>query len=302
MKMQDEMRNKFRNLRNSKDLQPDPQFIKQTRQKLIQNSSTPHSNKKSNLLPIFSVMLLIPLCTILFLSFNSIEFNNTTPSSSNNLKTTPVSKNDTKIYIYHTHSRESFLPEIEKKKPEEAFDKELNVVEVGNYLSSYLEDHSFTVKHDKTDYPAIAIKRKIKYNQIYELSKEKLTQFLNENPNHNDAVLLDIHRDSVGKSATTISIDGKNTARIIFVVSSINQNHGSNFKLAKDLHDTIQKLYPGVSRGVIVKDSPNTKKTYNQELSSNALLVNIGGVENTLKEEKRAAKILANVLNSYFKE
>jgi len=302
MKMQDEMRNKFSNLRNSKDLQPDPQFIKQTRQNLIQNSSTPHSNKKTHLLPIFSVMLLIPLCTILFLSFNSLEFINTTPSSSNNLKTTPVSKNETKIYIYHTHSRESFLPEIEKTKPEEAFDKKLNVVDVGSYLSSYLEEHNFKVKHDQTDFSGVAIERGDNYHQIYELSKENLTKFLNKEPANKNAIFLDIHRDWVDESATTTSINGKETARIIFVLSSNHKNYESNYKLANKLNDKLQELYPGVSRGVVTKESTNSKETYNQELGSNALLVNIGGVDNTLDEEKRAAKILADVLKKILEE
>ena len=57
------------------------------------------------------------------------------------------------------------------------------------------------------------------------------------------------------------------------------------------------ELYPGLCYGVRVK-----KDRYNQFLHPRALLVEIGGVNNTLTEAKRAARLLAHVVEAVLKE
>ena len=42
--------------------------------------------------------------------------------------------------------------------------------------------------------------------------------------------------------------------------------------------------YPGLSRGVMKHNSSGHNSVYNQDLSSNAMLIEIGGVDNTFEE------------------
>lgn len=66
---------------------------------------------------------------------------------------------------------------------------------------------------------------------------------------------FDLHRDSARKNVTTKIIGDKSYAKLAFVVGKGNKNYEKNLQLATALHETISKKYPGVSRGVIQKDS-----------------------------------------------
>lgn len=50
--------------------------------------------------------------------------------------------------------------------------------------------------------------------------------------------------------------------------------------LAKTLIDELVKMNPGISRGVILKDIPNT---YNQDIFPELALISVGGPENELE-------------------
>ena len=63
--------------------------------------------------------------------------------------------------------------------------------------------------------------------------------------------LIDIHRDSKRKKHTTITINGKEYAKIAFVIGGKNPNYEKNAALANKLHKALEKKYPGISRGVM---------------------------------------------------
>lgn len=64
------------------------------------------------------------------------------------------------------------------------------------------------------------------------------------------------------------------------------------------MHNLLDKKYPGLSRGVIVKREGNGK--YNQDLSQNAILIEFGGVDNTFEELYRSSDALADVFSEYY--
>jgi stage II sporulation protein P len=109
-------------------------------------------------------------------------------------------------------------------------------------------------------------------------------------------MVFDIHRDSKKRSDTTINLNGKDYPTIAFIVSRSSINYEENFKFAELLHNKIEEKFPRLSRGVFVKDNPPKQNTYNQDIFGNSVLLEIGGVENTLQEEFRAADVLAEII------
>ena len=82
---------------------------------------------------------------------------------------------------------------------------------------------------------------------------------------------------TLAKCLSTVEINGKSYAKILFVM---NPNYDSNIALVKRLNNTINKKYPGLSRGIYDK----YRDTFNQDLNKNALLLEVGGQLNTIDE------------------
>lgn len=111
---------------------------------------------------------------------------------------------------------------------------------------------------------------------------------------------FDLHRDSARKNVTTKAIGDKSYAKLAFVIGKGNKNYEKNLQLATALHETINKKYPGVSRGVIQKGFQTGNGVYNQDLSGQAILIEVGGVDNTEEELNRSIDVLAKAFGEYF--
>ncbi len=65
----------------------------------------------------------------------------------------------------------------------------------------------------------------------------------------------------------------------------------------------MEAKYPGLSRGVLPpKKGPGTNGVFNQDLHENALLIEIGGVDNNMEELYRTADALAEVFSEFYWE
>ena len=84
---------------------------------------------------------------------------------------------------------------------------------------------------------------------------------------------IDIHRDSIGKSLSTTTINDKPYARILFVVGLEHKNYQKNLDLANKLNDLFNKHYQGLSRGVLKKEGQNVNGIYIQDISENSMLI-----------------------------
>ena len=112
---------------------------------------------------------------------------------------------------------------------------------------------------------------------------------------------IDIHRDSVNKNISTISIDGKSYARILFVLGLEHDNYNSNLKTMEGLNKLFNKYYPGLSRGIYKKEGAGVNGIYNQDVSSNAILIELGAVYNNIDEVLNTTEAISNVLYYYIK-
>ena len=109
--------------------------------------------------------------------------------------------------------------------------------------------------------------------------------------------MLDIHRDAlVGEDGTVYKavtrIDGVDTAQVMVVVgrgqNGSNPHWMENLTLACKLQQGMNTLYPTLARPMTLRAS-----SYNQELASGSLLVEVGTHGNTLQEALAAARLFA---------
>lgn len=215
------------------------------------------------------------------------------------LSTAVYEKNEPVVYIYHTHNNESYIPELNATEPVGPYSDTKNITLVGKELSIALRENNINTLYDNTDITGILKERDLSFVDSYSVYREKLQETLNEHKRIK--MVLDIHRDAAQRTVSTINIDGIDYARIVFVVSKTSFNYEKNRNFAVSLHEKLEELYPGLSRGVVVKgEKPHN--TYNQDLKDNSVLLEIGGVENTLEESYRTANALAKVIKEIIVE
>lgn len=204
-----------------------------------------------------------------------------------------------RVYLYFTHTRESYLPHLQGvSSADSAHHSALNVTKVGEMVRKALEAKGIGTTVDKTDIVAKLDQSGRKYSQSYQESRALVAS---AQSNHRDLqYFIDIHRDSQRKEVTTASIDGKDYAKVVFVVGGEHANYEKNVKLATQWHNLLEKKYKGLSRGVILKQGKNTNGKFNQDLSDKAMLIEFGGVDNTFEELNRTAEAFADVFADYY--
>ncbi|MCM3114891.1 stage II sporulation protein P [Neobacillus sp. MER 74] len=203
------------------------------------------------------------------------------------------------VYLYFSHNRESYLPYLKGvTNPNLAYHSKINVTNIGDHLKASLEDRGIGTTVNKTDIQASLNKKGRKFWQSYDESRPVVQAAMASNKDI--SYLIDIHRDSQRKAQTTVDIKGKSYARLAFIIGGKNPNYEKNAKLAKALHELLQKKYKGLSRGVIIKNAAGSNSIYNQNLSENAMLIEFGGVDNSFEELNRSADALADVFSEFY--
>ncbi|MBE3519353.1 MAG: stage II sporulation protein P [Firmicutes bacterium] len=189
------------------------------------------------------------------------------------------------VAVYHTHATESFLPVTGKNRPEDAFsdDPAHNMLRVGEFLVSELRKLGIPVVHSRTVHDAGS---RVGAYARSEVTVKRLKETYPEL-----AVLIDVHRDSQRGDLTTAVIKGKRYAKVMAVVATENPSWMANYSFARDVLDALDRKCPGISRGIFYESA-----VYNQKYSPMALLIEVGGVDNTLEECEASMKALASAL------
>lgn len=205
------------------------------------------------------------------------------------------------VYIYHSHSRESFLPYLKDTiRPEEAYHSVANITLVGKMLGRAMDQRGVGTKVETVDIVQLLNSRKLDYTSSYNVSRE-LVQ-LSQNENKDLEYFIDIHRDSLRKENTTTEINRTKYANLLFVVGTGHAEYEKNLQFANNLHTLLENRYPALSKGILKKSSSQGNGIYNQDLSPNSLIIEIGGVDNTVEELHRSTEALAEVLSDYYWE
>ncbi|MFD2443620.1 stage II sporulation protein P [Bacillus sp. CGMCC 1.16607] len=207
------------------------------------------------------------------------------------------SPNNKKIFIYHTHNWESYNPSSGQDSTQKENEK-INITTVGDLLSKALEKRKINSIVDKTNIEQELQKKGWNTYKSYQLSRDIVKTVMAKN---NDVeYFIDIHRDSTPKKQSTIMINQKSYAKLMFVIGEDNKQYEKNVRFADTLHQFLENSYPGVSLGVNPKKGPLVDGVYNQDLSPNLLVIEVGGVENNLEEIKNTVNILAEAISQQY--
>jgi stage II sporulation protein P len=205
------------------------------------------------------------------------------------------------VYIYQSHSYESYLPLLKDAKvPDDAYTQksEANMIAVGEMLKKELEKQGIGVQHDTSNVAKLLSDRGLDHGSAYQVSRDIVKEAMASNDDLQ--LIFDLHRDAARKKETTVTINKKSYARIMFVLGEANKNYEQNEKMATELHNLLDEKYPGLSRGVIPKNKLVGDGVYNQDLSPNSIVIEFGGVDNTMEELSRTAAALADVISDYY--
>ena len=82
----------------------------------------------------------------------------------------------------------------------------------------------------------------------------------------------------------------------MFVVGLDYEGYECNLHLAEKLNSMLDSR---LSRGISKKTGPKVNGIYNQNLLNNAILVEVGGVDNTIDEVANSLKELARIIFEY---
>ena len=196
------------------------------------------------------------------------------------------------VLILHSHGTESYEKEgsYTETSPYRTLDTGYNMVSVGDRVAELLEAGGIRVIHDRTlhDYPS--------YNSAYGNARQAIGDTLAENPGI--CLVLDLHRDAAedasgNQKVSTVTIDGESTANLMLVMGSdkgsLSYPHWEkNLSLAVKLQAQLEQMYPGLCKPINLVTS-----RYNQDLSTGALLVEVGTAGNTHTQALAAAEYLA---------
>lgn len=181
------------------------------------------------------------------------------------------------IYLYNSHQGEEY-----------AFSDyvEFSVhptVMMNNYiLEDFFNKNNIISFVEEKSIKDILNQNNWKYSDSYRASRLFLEDVIVQYPSLK--YFIDIHRDSLDKSHTTITIGDKNYASLLFIVGLENPNYQENLSFTEKINSIIQEKYPGLSKGIYKKSGPGVNGIYNQDFSSNTILIEIGGYQNTTSE------------------
>ena len=198
------------------------------------------------------------------------------------------------ILIIHTHTTEAYTPDgTDVYTPDggvaRTLEEEDNMLRVGDEMERVFTEMGLSVIHDRTvhDYP--------QYNGAYTRSAQTVQKYLEQYPSIK--IVLDVHRDALaGEDGTVYKavtvIDGVDTAKVMLVIGhgqdGSNPHWMENLALACKIQSSMNTLYPTLARPMTFRSS-----SYNQELSTGSLLVEVGTHGNTLQEALSAARLFA---------
>lgn len=197
-----------------------------------------------------------------------------------------LNKSKPEVFIYHTHTTESYKPENK-----ETLDETKNVCAVGDALAHELENnYGISVVHDKTVHDASA------YTQSYQRSGGTVDKYLKKYGDFK--LIIDLHRDSVeNKNAVTTKLNGENVAKFMFVMARKNPHFKNNMVHVNKMMEISNKLYPDFCKGILYRDYGVSY--YNQNKSNNAILIEWGSNINTIDEAKNSAKYMARIIGEH---
>ena len=75
-----------------------------------------------------------------------------------------------------------------------------------------------------------------------------------------------------------------------------------NLDFTTKLNSLFDTKYPGLSRGIYKKEGTGVNGIYNQDISENVILIELGGVDNNIDEVLNTINAISDILYTYIGE
>lgn len=207
----------------------------------------------------------------------------------------PIDVSKPLIYIYNTHQLENYAATYLAD-----YNIQPNVLMASYLLKEKLNSLNIPTIVESSNITEVLRVNNWNYAYSYKASRYFIDDVLEKNTS-SLTYLIDIHRDAARRDITTAVIDDISYARVMFVVGLDHANYESNLKLANDLNDLIKKESPQFTRGVLKKGGPGVNGIYNQDAHNGAILIEVGGVDNTIDEVANTINMLSKILFNYIR-
>ena len=167
-----------------------------------------------------------------------------------------------RIYIYNSHQSETY-----SMKYLEEYNITPDVLMASHMLSEKLNKIGIKTIVEENNILEYMYKNSLDHSGSYIASRHFLQNTMNK---YNSIELyIDLHRDAISHDASYININGKDCAKILFVIGLEYDTYQNNLKIVEKINNIINSKYPGLSRGIMKKQGYGVNGIYNQDLNSN---------------------------------
>lgn len=205
-----------------------------------------------------------------------------------------------KALLYFTHNHEAYKPVTKEKGGKVAVSHQSeNISKFGEKLKTQLDFNGIQTDILAVDNMVELNKNGMKYSQSYNSIRPHVKKRLEEAKYD---LIIDLHRDSVGADLTTAVHDGEKYAKVAFVIGLDHPNSAENKLKAQQLKEEMEKLVPGLTRGILLKSGRGVDGKYNQDLNPSVILVELGGIGNSEDQLNRTIAVIAEATSSMLAE
>lgn len=200
-----------------------------------------------------------------------------------------IENNLPKVYIYNTHQTEEYIIENDS----------IHNLTPNVYTAAYMLKESLEKKNIKTIVEDGSISdylnnNNLNYDDSYIASRYYLEQAIAKYPSVE--IFIDLHRDALNHNLATAQYDGKNYAKVLFVVGLEHNNYQENLNFANELNTLILNNYNFLTRGVLTKEGPLVNGIYNQDLNNHIILLEVGGNESSIDEVSNTLELISDII------
>ena len=199
------------------------------------------------------------------------------------------------VYIYSSHQGETY-----STKYLENYNIVPDVLMASSMLKDKLENLNIPTLVEKANILSYMKENNLNHAGSYIASRHFLTKILNKFPNMK--LYIDLHRDAVSHYVSTTNINGKECAKIMFVIGLEYDTYEKNLQIVTNLNNIILNKFPSLTRGILKKEGYGVNGVYNQDLDSRIILIEVGGNENNIEEINNTLELLAQVIGEYINE
>ncbi len=196
------------------------------------------------------------------------------------------------VYIYNSHQTEKYA-----YNKINSYNLDYDVYFASFILKNYLSDYGILSIVEEEKVANILSEKGLTYKDSYVASRILLEK-AKEN-NSNLKYYIDLHRDSVSYEVTTCNYNGKNYAKILFVLGTKFDSYQENEKMINNLNEKLKNIIPCLSRGISIKSGDGVNGIYNEDFDKNLILIEVGGQYNSIMEVSNTLEIFAKVFSLY---